>query len=92
MLSFAQMGEFEMAASSCFTFLHYNPSDQLALSSVPFYRHKLNLTTDEFIYRDMSIELHQKSYIKGQAYVLFYLVQCQGLDRIRVEAAIGIWL
>ena len=59
------MEEFDIATRSCFTFLHYNPTDSLALSSVSFYRNKLNLTADEYIYRNETIVSHQESYLKG---------------------------
>lgn len=59
------MGEFEAAARSCFTFLHYNPTDKLAVASVPFYRNQLNLTKHEFIYRDPTIVSYQEPYNKG---------------------------
>lgn len=41
------------------------PNDELALSSVPFYRNELNLKEDEFIYRDPDIALYQESYVRG---------------------------
>lgn len=62
---FSQLEEFEVAARCCFTFLHRNPDDELASSSVSFYRNKLDLKDDEFIYREPDIITHQESYLKG---------------------------
>lgn len=50
--------------------MHYNPNDELALSSVPFYRNELNLKEDEFIYRDPDIALYQESYVRGNNYLI----------------------
>ena len=59
------MGEIEEAARSCFTFVHYNPTDELALSSLPFYRIELNLTKDDYIYREQAIVSYQEPYLRG---------------------------
>ncbi len=55
----------ELAARSCFTFLHFNPSDEQTRSNLQYYRFNLSLTEDEFIYRDTTIEEYQKPYKKG---------------------------
>lgn len=65
MFVISQLEEFEEAARCCFTFLHFNPSDELALSSVGFYRNTLGLKDGEFVYREPDIISYQESYIKG---------------------------
>jgi len=56
----------ELAARSCFTFHHFNPSDEQTVSNLQFYRNNLNLTANEFIYRETAIEESQKPFQKGK--------------------------
>ena len=56
----------ELAARSCFTFQHYNHLDEQTLRNIQFYRSHLNLTVDEFIYRETAIEEKQKPFQKGE--------------------------
>lgn len=58
--------EYEEAAKSCFTFLHYNPTDELALGNLPFYRDKLSLDADGFIYSEPELIAYQEPFIKGE--------------------------
>ena len=81
-----QLEEYEIAAKYCFSYLHLNPTDQLALGSAGFYRKHLNLTENDFIYQDSDIALYQEPYIKGSfdlccldRYECAYMYQVKGL-------------
>lgn len=64
-LLIVQLEDFEEGARCCFTFLHRNPSDKLASASIPFYRKRLNMSSDEYVYRDPAIVLYQEPYQEG---------------------------
>ena len=65
---FFQIGKDKEAAQCCFTYLHLNPSDKLASMSLSYYRQALNLTENQYLYRDPAISSYRESYLRGIAW------------------------
>ena len=52
-------------ARACFTYHHYNPTDQLAIDSLPFYRKHLELGENGDVSREPLVAPHQESFLTG---------------------------
>ncbi|XP_064394427.1 endoplasmic reticulum protein SC65-like [Halichondria panicea] len=64
--AYYQLKEFEEAARCCFTFYHYNPTDERTLGNLPFYREQLGLEQDQFVSREPIVSPSQTKFVAGK--------------------------
>lgn len=55
----------EEGAKCFFTFMFYNPDNELVAGNVPFYRRVLSLEQDEFVWREPPTQPHQDLFLEG---------------------------